>query len=617
MTGFVYSRNPLKAVKPRALLLWGASLLWLSCGGDDLNAPGTGEIEVTVSTSGPEPDADGYTLSLDGHEGMPIDARAGRTLTVPEGDHLLELGGLAANCAVSGGPRQSVRVAAGEVAPAVFEIVCGETTGGLRVVTTTTGPEPDPDGYALTVDEQDPQPIGPSAEVTVTGLAQGEHTVALTGVAENCSIAEDNPRTVPVTAGEILDVPVTVTCVAVEGGIAVTTSTSGPAPDPDGYTIRVDQGPEQPVGADATATIGDLAPGTHTVELGGLAPNCQVDGENPRTVELAAGGAVAVAFRVVCSAGVQQWTPMVSGTTADLPEVWGTSPTDVFVVGEAFAAGELTGVMLHFDGTAWTRQHREPNLRPRGVWGSSPADVFAVGFDFFSSDAKVWHYDGTAWSEVPGFTSPVEDLAFLSVWGASPTEVFAVGGAFDGQFDHSLIYRYDGSRWERMPVAGSVAPTLTDVWGSSATDVYAVGRDDEAFVSTGVVLHYDGSAWRPVLEQEGLVPNSVWASSDSDVFVAGFEVDEDFRVTGTMWHYDGSRWSRVDLPPLDEILYEVWGTGPADVFAVGESGTVLHFDGTAWTATRPTSRSLLGVWGSSPSDVYAVGNRGTILHGTP
>ena len=29
-------------------------------------------------------------------------------------------------------------------------------------------------------------------------------------------------------------------------------------------------------------------------------------------------------------------------------------------------------------------------------------------------------------------------------------------------------------------------------------------------------------------------------------------------------------------------LYGVWGASPTDVFAVGENGTILHYDGSSW-----------------------------------
>ena len=64
-----------------------------------------------------------------------------------------------------------------------------------------------------------------------------------------------------------------------------------------------------------------------------------------------------------------------------------------------------------------------------------------------------------------------------------------------------------------------------------------------------------------------------------------------------------------------EYLFGVWGSDGDDVFVVGDSGTILHYNGSSWSEMDcPTSKSLYGVWGSSGSDVFAVGEGGTILH---
>ena len=61
------------------------------------------------------------------------------------------------------------------------------------------------------------------------------------------------------------------------------------------------------------------------------------------------------------------------------------------------------------------------------------------------------------------------------------------------------------------------------------------------------------------------------------------------------------------------VLYDVWGSNN-DVYAVGNSGTILHYDGSSWSAmSSGTTNILYGVWGSSNNDVYAVGGVGTIL----
>jgi hypothetical protein len=64
-----------------------------------------------------------------------------------------------------------------------------------------------------------------------------------------------------------------------------------------------------------------------------------------------------------------------------------------------------------------------------------------------------------------------------------------------------------------------------------------------------------------------------------------------------------------------DTLDGVWGSSGSDVFAVGEDGTILHYDGSSWSSmSSGTGEWLYGVWGSSGSDVFAVGDSGTILH---
>jgi hypothetical protein len=74
-------------------------------------------------------------------------------------------------------------------------------------------------------------------------------------------------------------------------------------------------------------------------------------------------------------------------------------------------------------------------------------------------------------------------------------------------------------------------------------------------------------------------------------------------------------WTWQNPLPQGNSLLGVWGSSGSDVFAVGGSGTILHYDGSSWSSmSSGTSNHLGGVWGSSGSDVFAVGEGGTVLH---
>jgi photosystem II stability/assembly factor-like uncharacterized protein len=65
-------------------------------------------------------------------------------------------------------------------------------------------------------------------------------------------------------------------------------------------------------------------------------------------------------------------------------------------------------------------------------------------------------------------------------------------------------------------------------------------------------------------------------------------------------------------------LHSVFGFGARDVWAVGDRGTILHFQGSAWeVAASPSPRALLGVWGASERDLWIVGENGTVLRRQP
>src|SRR5436305_8048181 len=172
----------------------------------------------------------------------------------------------------------------------------------LAVSTSTSGSNLDPDGYTVTVDGGSSQSIGTNGVATFIGLAAGDHTVLLSGVARNCTVSGANPRTVSLIAGLLGATGFSVSCVAqpTTGNLAVTTNTTGSNLEPDGYTLTVDGGQSKAIGINNTVTISGLSPGNHSVQLNGVAQNCTVT-SNPRTVSITVGNTTATTFSVSCA----------------------------------------------------------------------------------------------------------------------------------------------------------------------------------------------------------------------------------------------------------------------------------------------------------------------------
>src|SRR5205085_1780230 len=131
----------------------------------------------------------------------------------------------------------------------------------------------------------------------------GSHTVTLSGIASNCSVGGGTSRSVTVTAGQTATASFAVDCPTPPpptGSLTVSTSTSGGTPDPDGYTVTVSGGGSQTIGNNDSVTFPDLATGSHTVTLSGIASNCSVSGGTSRSVTVTAGQTATASFAVDC-----------------------------------------------------------------------------------------------------------------------------------------------------------------------------------------------------------------------------------------------------------------------------------------------------------------------------
>jgi hypothetical protein len=139
-----------------------------------------------------------------------------------------------------------------------------------------------------------------NGSVTFTGLTAGSHSVALSGVAANCTVSGINPQTVSVPSGATATAAFTVSCVTPPGNLAVTTTSTG-ANIPATYTATVDGSLSKTVASSGSVTFTNLSAASHTVVLT-VPANCTVSGGASRTVTVLSGGTVTVAYSVSCNA---------------------------------------------------------------------------------------------------------------------------------------------------------------------------------------------------------------------------------------------------------------------------------------------------------------------------
>jgi len=265
------------------------------------------------------------------------------------------------------------------------------------------------------------------------------------------------------------------------------------------------------------------------------------------------------------------------------------------------ATGQRT-LVLHYDGTSWSRSLNTENLSIllSVGWSPQPSNSFAGGSGC-NNPPLLAEKNGT-WT---GMDTCHAGLHITSVAGLTGNDVWAVGtgpGPTISSGPHAWIYHFDGTAWGTSFTEGDAThpPSITAVAPRTAEDVIVVGKN-------GRILRHAGQQWN---EQTSPTTNDlydVWADPNgTSVFAVG--------AAGTVVYTNAAAW-QTQASSVTSALRAIWGTSASDVFAVGDNGTILHFNGTSWSAqTSGTTQNLRDVWGSSPNSVYVVGAGGTLLH---
>lgn len=133
----------------------------------------------------------------------------------------------------------------------------------------------------------------------------------------------------------------------------------------------------------------------------------------------------------------------------------------------------------------------------------------------------------------------------------------------------------------------------------------AVSREPVTISQAGRICDSIGFCWANPWPQ-GNDLRGVWVSPAADFWAVG--------DAGTILHFDGQIWSlSANLPEVS--LYGIWGSSDFDIWTVGSGGAIYHYDGRSWMAIPSGVRTTLhGIWGFSSTDIWAVGEAGVALH---
>ncbi|HWB80605.1 MAG TPA: hypothetical protein VG755_36835 [Nannocystaceae bacterium] len=195
--------------------------------------------------------------------------------------------------------------------------------------------------------------------------------------------------------------------------------------------------------------------------------------------------------------------------------------------------------------------------------------------------------------------------ALLSTWGPSGAHVYAVGGQQGpGISIGAMLVRARGA-WASVALPESTAK-LNWIHGNGELRV-AVGERGVILVREG---DDDATPWATFGCGTVLPLWGVWITASDDVWVVG---GDGFDHDPVLCHFDGATWTMLEVPANatdSRGLFKVFGVAKGDVWAVGDGGLLLHYDGVGWSAIDSgTVSDLISLWGTGPTELLAVGGR--------
>lgn len=300
--------------------------------------------------------------------------------------------------------------------------------------------------------------------------------------------------------------------------------------------------------------------------------------------------------------------------------VWGTSSSDVYLGG---ADTSNVILLLHFNGSDWQQVPTEPITGRVTSVGKATGHLFiGVGVGpVLSPSPHVLASDGTAWI----------DLAMPAPGGAPHLISTPSGHLFVSMTTSKALERYDGAVvidvQPSTPFEGAHAVAKLADLGfvvSQGGDFYVWNGADFTKDATFPGTNYKDLSIGPggtlyLVSDAGIrkVVNGNMTNVDTSVIAQGSHIwaggaNDVWIVTGAndlkLARYNGTDTTVcATCGPFTDAVTSIWGAATNDIWAVGDSGTMRHWDGTTWTLQpQLITRAWAEITGWAANDVVAL-----------
>jgi hypothetical protein len=225
----------------------------------------------------------------------------------------------------------------------------------------------------------------------------------------------------------------------------------------------------------------------------------------------------------------------------------------------------------------------------------------AAGFPARAADAPDWQIAAKV-----HYGSSDNASGYSAVIAAAKDNAWVFGGTNPGGPSSPAAEHWNGKRWRAWRLPAGLDGFIVAAAASSPSNVWAVGQ--------GYALRWDGLRWSVAKSwnQAGGI-TSVAAISGSDVWVFGSSSFSGEASVGA-WHYDGRTWARAS--GIADAIYRASAVSPGNIWAITVSpdgGSVLHYNGSAWSEVQAASSALAD---TQVNDVLAVSSGNVWVSGT-
>jgi plastocyanin len=282
---------------------------------------------------------------------------------------------------------------------------------------------------------------------------------------------------------------------------------------------------------------------------------------------------------------------------AELEDVDFTGAADAWAVGQTYTSSYWQTLIERWNGASFVRVASPNGATSSGSInflddvGGTATDTWAVGSLAPGASTLrplILHWDGSGWTRLTNPADPgSSDYSLNAVTRVSASRAYAAGSYFNGTRDVPMVLRWNGTTWSVMsgvPKPGTGNAHLLAVRALSSTNVWAVGFVVESGDTHTLILHYDGSTWARVSSPNVFDRNTlnglairtsqdIWAVGDTDDSGLGGPIDT------LILHYDGTSWRQVVSPSPSSKFNELWSvavvSGGSNVWTVGETNNTV------------------------------------------